>query len=192
MTRALSTRPEHIDLAGAVLVALLGVGAYFGGIAPWLVHRAAAGQTRLAATEAASRQAAAQTEILSIESRLADLSAAVARREALTPRVTEWNAVVARMVTLANAAGLNVQSVTPHDPVAAPAWIRANVEMSAKGDVRRLIAFLAALAEQNAFHALERLEILGESGGAEGQCRVELTLQFYLLASEPPQPGAKT
>ncbi|MFN0137642.1 MAG: hypothetical protein ACKVS9_16175 [Phycisphaerae bacterium] len=199
-----------VDAAGIGVLALL-LGVAWWGIATPLMHAGAQSDVARSAVKAAEEsRRGARAALNTLVGDSAGLEALLAEFKDTIPTESRRSNVMADIVARATAAGVQVTSVTPLQPLRGERHVSIDTDLSVRSTPAALATFLTRLAAEFPYHSIEDLAISEArtgnasnsgnapgTGGVDGECEIKLRLRLYMLvdapnlaSSPPPNAGA--
>jgi Tfp pilus assembly protein PilO len=168
-----------VDACGAAALALLTLAVYLGGVAPL---KAAAQQAQVQRALLAERREeldAAEKQCRELSDGLTRVDAELNRRATRLERGTQINVRVQHITELAEAAGLNVTSMTPGQEVPGKRFGRVPIKLTGTGDYPSFGAFVAALHAQYRDIQVVGFKLSGRPASPDSGLTFESDLTWY-------------
>ncbi len=173
-----------VDLLGIAVMLALGATAYLVVVVP--ARAQADRRHRLVAELDAARQRtqSAEHELGRLEDLARDLRVLVQERIAQAPTRSEVNAIVNRIMLVAERTGLHISSLEPGSPEQVGDAFVCDVSIEGSGGGPAVVAFLDALAARVPCHSVLALSVDRPPAAADKACRVALRVRLHLLSDE--------
>lgn len=193
-----------VDAAGIGVLALL-LGVAWWGIATPLMHAGAQSDfARSAVKSAEESRRGARAALNTLVKDSVGLEALLAEFKDNIPTESRRSDVMADIVARATAAGVQVTSVTPLQPLRGERHVSIDTDLSVRSTPAALATFLAQLAAEFPYHSIEDLAIsearaskagnsgtVAGAGTVDGECEIKLRLRLYMLV-DAPEPAASS
>jgi Tfp pilus assembly protein PilO len=171
----------HVDLIGLAVLAGLAATAWWFVVLPWQQtwhdHHELA--VRCATLQTGLRQDA--LELKTYEQGLADLRAAIAGAADTVPHIASIARQLRNMTDIAQAAGIEIQSVTPQPAQQEGEYVVNDIQVAGRGRSVDFIRFLDQLAEANPYQMLQDCLIQRPADEPDATCRLSWSVRLYLL-----------
>ena len=172
-----------VHAAGALLISMIGIGGYIGGVSP-----AQASQSRVSALRAALAEASEEESDLRRRQRAAELNLREASEHLSTRGVTllpaeQVNATVERVSNLAAECGMVMDSLSSGAAVDESRFSRVPLRLSARTTPRGVAAFMRATRERFSDVTVRSFEMRSEVANQQASASVQMELDWYASKS---------